>query len=63
MRDREINIAGEKVRAVRVGAGHNQRGYAEHVSSETGCHQLLYSLGRGYQNLSPRWPHFFAEES
>ena len=31
-----INIAGEKVRAVRVGAGHNQRGHAEHVSSETG---------------------------
>jgi len=55
-----INIAGEKVRAVGVGAGHHQRGYAEHVSSKTAATSFCIASVVDTRTFPPRWPHFFA---
>src|SRR5262249_48544224 len=46
-----INVTSEQVCAIRVGARHDQSGYAEHVRCAAGCYQLLDCFRGGDQYL------------
>ena len=47
-----IDVAGQQMRAVGIGARHDQCRHAQHIGSQTGRDQLLNGLRGRHQNLS-----------
>ncbi len=47
-----VNVAGEKIGAVGIGARHDQRGDAHHVGREPGGDQFLDCLRCGHQHFA-----------
>ena len=47
-----IDVGGQQMRAVGVGARQHQRGNAQHVGRETSCHELLHRFLRRHQHLA-----------
>ena len=51
-----IDVAGQQMRAVGVGASQNQRGHAQHIGCEARRHQLLDGFLRRHQDLAAKVP-------
>ncbi len=59
-----IDVAGQQMRAVRIGARQDQRRHIHDVGGQPRRHQFLDRFADvGTKTLPPRCPHFFAEES
>ena len=47
-----IDVARQKMRAVGIGAGQDQRGNIQNVRRQPGCDEFLYGFLRGHQNFA-----------
>ena len=54
-----VDVAGEQVRAIGVGARHDQRGHAHHIGGQARRDELLNGLDRGDENFSAEVPALF----
>ena len=59
-----VDVAGDQLGAVGVGARDEQRRHAQHVGGEARGDEVAgWRFAVGISTLPPMWPHFFSEES